>query len=59
MTKKPVSGIISEKSETLERKKCVNCLRKIKIDYIQCPYCSGYYARLISPAEGISSNFYV
>jgi Zn finger protein HypA/HybF involved in hydrogenase expression len=26
--------------ETTETKKCRNCLKRIKLDYFYCPYCS-------------------
>jgi Zn finger protein HypA/HybF involved in hydrogenase expression len=31
-------GKINEK--TTETKKCWNCLRRIKVDYVYCPHCS-------------------
>jgi len=33
--------ISSSKSETIEKKKCQNCLRRINLEYIRCPFCDG------------------
>ncbi len=25
--------------ETIETKKCLNCLRRVKVQYVKCPHC--------------------
>jgi len=40
-TKKNFSYIFDTERETLERKKCKNCLQNIKIEYLKCPHCGG------------------
>jgi DNA-directed RNA polymerase subunit RPC12/RpoP len=37
--KKQLSDIFDSERETIERKKCMKCLRSVKIDYLKCPYC--------------------
>ena len=32
-------GVSSEKEETTETKKCMNCLRRVKIFHNRCPHC--------------------
>jgi hypothetical protein len=31
--------ISASDSDTMEKKKCQNCLRRINIDYVRCPFC--------------------
>ena len=38
-SKIPLSDRINPKSETTEKKKCKNCLKRIDIDFIRCPIC--------------------
>jgi hypothetical protein len=38
-SRKPVYDIFEKQRETLETKKCLNCLRRILIHYNRCPYC--------------------
>jgi len=38
-SRKPVSAIFEKERETMERKKCKNCLQSVKIDYLRCPHC--------------------
>jgi hypothetical protein len=37
--KKPSDNTIEE--GLVEKKKCKNCLRRVIIDYLRCPYCGG------------------
>jgi len=39
-TNSALIDISSSENETIENKKCKNCLRRIKLDYIRCPFCS-------------------
>ena len=39
---KTISSLIdisASESETIEKKKCQNCLRRINLDYVRCPFC--------------------
>jgi len=38
-SKKPIFDIFEKERETLERKKCKNCLQSVKIDRLRCSYC--------------------
>ena len=31
--------ITASENETMEKKKCQNCLRRINLDYVRCPFC--------------------
>jgi len=31
---------VSSDNDTDERKKCRNCLRRVRLDHLKCPYCS-------------------
>jgi len=44
-SKKSTSDIFEKETETLERKKCKNCLQSVKIDFLKCPHCrcSNFY----------------
>jgi hypothetical protein len=37
---KTESCAVKTDNETIETKKCLFCLRRIKLDYWKCPYCS-------------------
>jgi len=37
-SKKFISDFFEKERETLERKKCKNCLQSVKIDYLRCPH---------------------
>jgi len=40
-TNSAFSDISASEGGTIEKKKCQNCLRKINLDYVRCPFCGG------------------
>jgi len=38
-SKIPLSDDIDSESDTMEKKKCKNCLKRINIGYSRCPFC--------------------
>ena len=40
-SKIPLSEHINSESEATKKKKCKNCLKRINIGFIRCPFCGG------------------